>query len=173
MLCPVICTSIVDARLTSPVVHQYSSPTPIILIICTRWRDTMWSPHLHPDMDVLGWVARCLMEWRKQSYYMKWCNCRDHSISSHSLRSWTRTSESNQWLTIVSTSAIAMASWLPLHHRLMGYLFWIELRNRLNTPSLTTVACWHWRPLGMHLGTMKRSGCHGTAAWHRSASRVW
>jgi hypothetical protein len=29
------------------------------------------------------------------------------------------------------------------------------------------------RRLGMHLGTMQRSGCYGTAAWHTSVSRLW
>jgi len=113
------------------------------------------------------------MEWRNQSYFKKWCNWWDHSIPSHSLKSLTRTSESNQWLTTVSTTAITMASWLPLHLRWMGYSFWIELQNRLNTPSSTTAACWYWGRLAMHLTTMQRSGCDGNAAWYISASRLW
>ena len=52
--------------------------------------------------------------------------------------------------------------------------FWIELRNRPNTPISTTstAACWHLIRLGMHLGTMQRSGCYGTAAWHTSVSKL-
>jgi len=123
---------------------------------------------LHPDMGVLGWLASCQMEGRKRSYSKKWWICRSRSISSHSLRSWTRTSKLNLWITTVSTSTIAMASWLPLHLWSMGYSFWIELLNQPNTPLSTTAACWHLRPLGMHLGMMQRSGCYDTAAWHTS-----
>jgi len=137
----------------------------------------MGSHRLHQDMEVLGWFASCQMERRKRSYSKKWCICRGRSTSSHSLRSWTRTSKSNRWITTVSTSTIAMASWLPLHLRSMGYsfwiAFWIELRDRPNTPKSTTAACWHLRRLGMHLGTMQRSGYYGTAAWRTSVWRPW
>jgi len=178
VLHPVIGSSIADARLTSPAVDQGSSPTPDILRIRSRWRDTMGSHRLHLDMEVLGWFVNYQMERRKQSYFKKWCICRDRSISSPSLRSWTRTSKSNRWITTVSMSTIAMASWLPLHVRSMGYsfwiTFWIDLRDWPNTPiSTMTAACWHLRQLGMHLGMMQRSGCYGTAAWHTSVSRLW
>jgi hypothetical protein len=67
-----------------------------------------------------------------------------------------------------STSTIAMASGLPLHLRSRGYSFAIELRDRPNTPISMAAACWNLRRLGMHLGTMQRSGCYGAAAWHTS-----
>ena len=121
------------------------------------------------------WIDSCQVERLKLSYFKKWCICQDRSISSHSLRSWIRMSKSNRWITTVSTSTIAMASWLPRHLRLMGYSFWIafciKLRNEANTPpSKITAACWHLRRLGMDLGTMLRSGRYGTASWHTS---VW
>jgi len=174
VLHPVIGSSIADARLTSPAIDHCSSPTPNILRIRRRWSDTMGSNQWHQELEVLGWLASCQMERWKWSYFKKWCICRDCSISSHNLRSWTTTSKSNRWTTTVSTSTIVMASWLRLHLRSMGSSFWIEfwieLRNRLNTPILTTTtaASWHLRQLGMHLGTMQRSGCYGTAAWHSS-----
>jgi len=177
VLHPVIGSLIADARLTSPAIDQCSSPTPNILRIRSRWRDTMGSDRLHQDMEVLGWFVNYQMERRKRSYSKKWCICQGRSISSHNLRSLTKTSKSNRWITTVSTSTIAMASWLPLHLRLMGYsfwiAFWIELRDRPNTPISTTAACWHLSQLGMHLGTMQRSGCYGTAAWRTSVSRLW
>jgi len=134
----------------------------------------MGSHRLHPDVEVLGWLASCQMERRKRSYFKKWCICRGRSISSHNLRSWTRTTKSNRWITTVSTSTIAMASWLPLHLRSMGSSFWIVFwnGNRPNTPISTTAACWHLRRLGMHLGTMQRSGYYSTAAWHTSVWRL-
>jgi len=137
----------------------------------------MGSHRLHLDLGVLGWFTSCQMERRKWSYIKKCCICRGRSISSHNLRSWTRTSQLNRRITKVSTSTIAMASWLPLHLRSMGFSFWIEfwiaLRIQLNTPISTTAACWHSRWLGMHLGTMERSGCYGTAAWHTSVWKHW
>jgi len=117
---PVIGSSIADARLTSLAVDQCSSPTLNILRIQIRWRDRMGSHPLHPNMEVVGWFASCQMEVRKRSYFKKWGICRDGSISSHNLRSWTTTSKSNWWIATVSTSAIALASWLPLHLRSMG-----------------------------------------------------
>ena len=170
---PVIGSSIADARLTSPAVDQCSSSTPNILRIRRWWRDTMGSHRLHQDMEVLGWLASCQMERRKQSYSNKWCICRGCFTSSHSLKSWPRMLKLNRWITTVSTSTIAMASWLPMHLRSMGYSFWIELRNRSNTPISKTVAYWHLKRLGMHLGMMQRRGCYGTAAWHMSVERPW
>jgi len=170
MFHPVIGSSIADARLTSPAVDQYLLPTPNILRIRRRWRDTMGSHRFHLDMGVLVLFASYQMKRRKQSYSKKWCICRGRSISSHSLRSCIRTSKSNRWITTVSTSTITMTSKLPLHLSSMGFAFWSEfwIGNRPNTQILMTAACWHLRWLGMHLSTMHRSGCYGTAAWHIS-----
>jgi len=163
-----------DARLTSPAVDQCLSPTLNIPCIWRKWRDTMGSHPLHPDMEVLGWLVNCQIEWRKQSYFKKWCICEDCSTSSHSLRSCTGMSKSNRWTTAVSTSTIAMANWLPLHLRSMGYVLWIRLWNRPNTLiSPMTAACWHFRRLRMHLSMMQRRGCYGTTAWHTSVSKRW
>jgi len=83
---------IADARLTSPAIDQCLSPTPLILQIRRRWRDTMGSHCFHPDMEVLGWFASWQMETLKQSYSKKWCNCQGRSTSFHNLKSWLRTS---------------------------------------------------------------------------------
>jgi len=137
----------------------------------------MASHHFHPDMGVLGWFAGCQMERGKRSYSKMWCNCRDHSISSHNLRSWTRMSKWNRWITTVSTSTIGMANWLPLHLRSMGYMFWIAfwigLWKQPNTPISMWAAYWNLRQLHMHLDTIQRSGVYGTASWHKSVSRMW
>jgi len=127
---------------------------------------------LHPYTGVLGWFPSCQMERRKWSYFKKWGIGQDRSTSSHSFRSWTRTSKWNWWITMVSTSTSAMSRWLPLHFRSMGSAFWIEfwIENQPNTPTSTLAACWHLRQLGMHLGTMQRTGYHCNAAWHMS---VW
>jgi len=169
----VIRSSLADPWRTPPAIDQCSSPKPNILRIRRWWRDTMGSHHFHPDMEVLGWFASWLMDWWKWSYFKKWYICQDCSISSHSLRSWTRTSKSNQWVTTVSSATIAMASWLALHLRLMGSSFWIQLwiGNRPNTPISITASCWHVRQLGMHLRTMRRTGWYGTTAWHTSVSK--
>jgi len=121
MLHLAIGSSIADARLTSPAVNQCSSTTPHILWIRSRWRDSMGSHRLHPDMEVLGWLASCQMERRKWSYFKKWCICWDPSTSSHNLRSWARTSKSNRWISTVTTSKMARASWLQLQLRSRGY----------------------------------------------------
>jgi len=168
MLNPVIGSSTADARLTSPAIDPSSSPTTSILQIWRMWRDTMESHRWLQDVEVLGWFASCQMERRIQSYFKTCCICQGCSITSHSVRSWTRMSKSNLWITAVSTSAIAMASRLPQHLRSMGYLFWNELWNRPNTPTSTRAACWHLWQLGVHLGMMQRSGCYGTAPWHTS-----
>jgi len=118
------------------------------------------------------------MKRRKWSYLMKWCIVHDKSISSHSLGLWTTMSKSYQLITIVSTSAITIACWLPLHLRSMGDAlrkeFWNECRNCLNTPiSIMTTSCWHQWQLGMHLSMMQRSGCCSIATWQTSVSRHW
>jgi len=170
MLHPVIGSLIADTLLTSPAVDQCSLPTPNILQIWRRWRDTMGSHRLHPDMEVLDWFVNYQMERRKRSYPKRWCICRGRSIWSHNLTSWAGTSKLNRCITTVSTSTIVIASWLPLHLRSMGDSFWIELRNWPNTLISTAAACWHLRRPRMHLPTMQRSGCYGTAACHTS---VW
>jgi len=76
-------------------------------------------------------------------------------------------------MTTVSTSTIVMPGWLLFHIRSISYSLWIGVRNRPNTPISTTASCWHLWRLGMHLGTMHRSGCYGTAAWDMSVSRLW
>jgi len=125
-------------------------------------------------MQVLGWFSCCQMERQKWSYFNRWCISQDFPASSHSVRSWTGTSKSNRWITMVSTSAIAMATCLPLHLRSMGSLFWIEfwIRNRPDSPTSTAAARWHPTRLGMHLCIMQKSGCFGTAAWHTLFSRI-
>jgi len=172
MLHTVIGSLIADARVTSPAIDQCSSPTLNMLPFQSRRRDTMGSHHFHPDMRVLGWFASCQMERRKRYYFKKWCMCRDRSMSSHSLGSWTRTSKLNWSISTASTSTIAIASWLPLLLRSMGNSFWIKLQNRPNTPISTTASCWHLWWLGMHPGTMQRSGWYSTAAGHTSVSRL-
>jgi len=117
MLHLVIGSSIADAQLTCLAVDRCLSPTPNILWIWRKWSDTMGSHRLHPDMEVLGWLASCQMERQKRSYVKKWCICRDHSMLSHSHRWWKRMSKSNRWITTVSPCSIAKASWLPLHLR--------------------------------------------------------
>ena len=178
ILHPAIGSSIGDAPLTSLAIYQCLADTRNILWRWRRGRETMASYHLHPDMAVLGWFINSQMERLKQLYFKKWCMCWDCSISSHSVRSWTKTSKSKQWITMVWTSTIAMASRLPLHLTLMGYSCWMEhwirLQNRLNTPiSTMTAACWHLRPLGMHLGTIQSSWWYGTAACHKLVWKFW
>jgi len=173
MLHSMIGSWIADAQLTSLAVDQFSSPTLNILRISRRWRDRMGSHRLHLDMEVLGWLASCQMERWKRSYFKKrfiWWDC---STSSHSLRSWTRMSKSNQWITTVPTSTMPKASWLPLHLRSMGDSVWIELWSWPNWPISMIAACWHLWHLGMHLGFMQRCRCYGTAAWHMSVSKSW
>jgi len=107
---PAIGSLIADARLTSPAIDECSSPTASILWIRRRRKDSMGSHCLHLDMGVLSWFTSCQMERRKRSYLKKRCIYRGCSISSHNLRSWTRTSKLNRWITTVSTSTITLAS---------------------------------------------------------------
>jgi len=109
MLHPVIVSSIADAWLPFPAVNQCSSPTPNHFRILMRWQDILGSHHLHPDMELLGWFANCQMERQKWSYFKKWCICQDCSISSYCLRSWTRMSKWNRWITTVSTYTTAIS----------------------------------------------------------------
>jgi len=69
MLDPVIGSLIVDTRHASPAIDQCSSPTPIILPIGRRWRYTMGSHRVNPDMEVLCWFVHYQMERQKWSYF--------------------------------------------------------------------------------------------------------
>jgi len=137
----------------------------------------VWSHYLHPDMEVLGWFVTYQLERWTWSYSRMWCICQRHSISSHHVRTWGRMTESNGWISTISTSTISIASRLPLCLRSTCYsfciVFWIELSNWLySLISATTAACWHLRWLGIHLGTTVRSGCYGITSCHTSVSKL-
>jgi len=68
MLHAVIGSLIADARLTSPAIKQCSSPTPNIMWIRIRWRDTIGSHRSHPDMCYGG-------NNTYQRYFVKYSRC--------------------------------------------------------------------------------------------------
>jgi len=179
VLHPVIGSSIVHVRLECLAIAQCSWSTLNKLRRWQRWRDTMESYCLHQNMEVLGWFGSCQMERRKWSSSKKWCICCHRSTLSHSLSSPTTMSQSNRWITTVSISKITVSNRFPLHLRLITYIFeiafWNKLWNHTNTPtSATTTAAWqHFWRLGMHLGAMQRSGCHGMTAWPTLLWRRW
>jgi len=134
-----------------------------------------------PEIDSSKFTLHILSDTSRGSQWLKYILlmiCRNRSISSHSFRSWIRICKSNRKITTVSTSKIVMPIWLSLHLSSRGYEYWtafcIKPRNRPNTLISTTIApCWHLWRMGMHLGTMQRSRCHGSSAWHTSVWWLW